>query len=208
MLSAEAAVGVALAGSTGADAVVAADAATVPLAAELDAEACIHQSVGQQFLLQAGTTGQEDEWLELRDPTGPARWAWRRAHVHQGLEERGKTAGTRRALAKAHSLTLCCQAPGCAALVAMQAARRQARAAARATFAPGDGCGSRACSANFRPGQHKRNQRKMAAALEGGARTLVRWPSSLGATGVWKRPPWAAATAAARAIEAAERAGA
>ena len=208
MLSAEFAADVARAGPFDADAAVAADAATVPLAAHLDADACIHQSVGQQVLLPADTTGHDDEWLDLRDPTGPSRWAWRRAHVHQGLEERGKTAGTRRALAKAHSLTLCCQAPGCAALVAMQAARTQARAAARATYAPGDGCGSRACSANYRPGQFKRNQLKMAAALEGGARTLVRWPSSLGATGVWKRPPWAAAAAAVRAIEAAERAGA
>ena len=83
MLSAEVADGVARAGSTGADAIVAADAAAVPLAAQPDAELRIHQSVGQQNLLLAGSTGQQDEWLELRDPTGPSRWAWRRAHVHQ-----------------------------------------------------------------------------------------------------------------------------
>ena len=76
---------------------------------------------------------QRDELLELRDPSGPARWAARRA-CGSGLGELakpGRAQGTRDALAAAHALTCVCCAPGCVALVALQAARAAARAAGR-----------------------------------------------------------------------------
>ena len=141
--------------------------------------------------------GESDELVELRDSERQDVW-------HNGMPsvDRGYAPTTLAALAAAHQLTLVCSAPGCKALVDMQAARRKARAAGRTTYAPGDGCAGRDCSGHFRPGQYRSRQRKMAAALSSGGRKLIRWPASLGATAVWQRPRWAAAAAAEAALEA------
>ena len=93
------------------------------------------------------------------------------------------------------------QCTHCAALVDLQAARRRANAEHRRIFVAGDGCGSRSCSRNFRPGQHWRRQLTMAAALRDGQRVLVRWPACLEARAMWRAN-------AANTNEAAERAAA
>ena len=128
---------------------------------------------------------QRDELLELRDPSGPARWAARRA-CGSGLGELakpGRAKGTRDALTAAHTLTCVCCTPGCVALVDLQAARTAARAAARSTFAPGDGCAGRDCcatrGARFQPGRFRARQQGMAAAVKDGERKLLRWPASI-----------------------------
>ena len=114
-------------------------------------------------------------------------WAAARARHHpNGRAQRGEAEGTARALAAAQSLTLVCARVDCNALVHLPAARRQAIKEGRDEFEPGDGCGSKTCSrGNFRPGQFKRNQYRMAAALELPSgpkrRHLVKWPESLAA---------------------------
>ena len=92
-----------------------------------------------------------------------------------------------------------CAAAGCASLVHMQAARRQANAADQTDYLPGDGCGSKQCSSNFRPGQFYSNQKRMATALERGERLLIAWPRGLDAREVEVQPVQAARDAAARA---------
>ena len=109
------------------------------------------QGVGENPTQEAAAKSDEqrDELLELRDPSGPARWAARRA-CGSGLgvlAKPGRAKGTRDALAAAHTLTCVCCTPGCAALVDLQAARREARAAGRSAFEPGDGCSGRSCCA-------------------------------------------------------------
>ena len=52
----------------------------------------------------------------------------------------------------------------------------------------GDGCGSRLCSLNHRPGQFLRNQLAMALALESGERLLIAWPRALSAREVEVQP--------------------
>ena len=93
--------------------------------------AAAHRASGRKLLsAQQGVGGnptqetadndeQRDKLLELRDPSGPARWAARRA-CGSGLGKLAKPGlaqVTRYALAAAHTLTcpLCCT-PGCVAL--------------------------------------------------------------------------------------------
>ena len=57
-----------------------------------------------------------------------------------------------------------------------------------ATYAAGDGCASPACSANFRLGQFRKGQHRMAKVLLSGKRHLTAWPPSLVAREVWAAP--------------------
>ena len=128
-------------------------------------------------------------------------WAESRAR-HQpygSREKRGLAEGTLRALATAQALTAVCSVVGCSSLVHVQAARRQAKAAGRADYLPGDGCGSRGCSLKHRPGQFLSNQRSMASKLENGRRLLIAWPRGLGAREVVVQSMKTASAAAARA---------
>ena len=178
------------------------DAATTTTTAGTDGRPTL-EVVQQQNNLQLEMTQPEegdehDEQIQLRmDPEQRAVW-------HNGTPsvEKGCADNTLAALAAAHTLSFVCSAPGCKALVDAQAARRKARAAGRTTYAPGDGCAGRGCSGHHRPGQFKMRQRKMAAALMSGGRKLIRWPATLEATEVWRRPRWAAAAAAEAALEA------
>ena len=129
------------------------------------------------------------EWAEARARHQP--WGSR--------DKRGRAAGTLRALGTAQALTLQCATAGCTALVHFQAARRQANAADRVEYETGDGCGSRLCSRNHRPGQFLRNQLAMALALESGERLLITWPGELGAREVKLQPTLSALEAAAAA---------
>ena len=128
-------------------------------------------------------------------------WAEARARHHSwgSRAKRGLAKGTLRALGTAQALTVVCSAEGCSSLVHVQAARRQANAAGRDVYLPGDGCGSRRCSLNHRPGQFHHNQRTMAAALEGGRRLLIAWPDGLAAREVKLQTVQAARDAAALA---------
>lgn len=108
-----------------------------------------------------------------------ARGAWR---LRVG---KGNAPGTREALRRSHTLVMVCCAKGCAAFVDLQAARRAARKNGRSTFASGDGCASRVCSRNFRPGQFRRRQDKMAQDLLSCDRRLMRWPATITARAVW-----------------------
>lgn len=124
--------------------------------------------------------------------SGPRPWPW-------GVGK-GNAAGTRKALAQSHKLVLRCESRECDALVDLQSARRRARTQGRASFAAGDGCGSRACSMNFRPGQFVRRQHKMGRALQEGTRELIRWPAILTASAVWRAPACEAHAAGAKAL--------
>ena len=117
-------------------------------------------------------------------------WADARARHHPwgSRDERGRAPGTLRALGTAQALTLQCATQGCAALVHLQAARRRANAVGRVKYEAGDGCGSRLCSLNHRPGQFLRNQLAMALALESGERLLIAWPRALSAREVEVQP--------------------
>ena len=117
-----------------------------------------------------GSAEQRAAWAERR-----ASWRWGR------FPPPGHADSQKTALRAAHALTLVCIAPGCAALVDLQTARRLARAAGRDCFEPGDGCAGATCSAKSWPARHKRQQKEMAAALRGGSRALVLWPQTTAA---------------------------
>jgi len=139
------------------------------------------------LLYNSGITQGDGSILVTMEAGKYTRDAWEAArarHHPDGRARRGEAEGTTRVLAAAQSLTLVCARVGCNALVHMPAARRQAIKDGRDEFKPGDGCGSRTCSAgNFRPGQFKRNQCKMATALVSPIsrkpRHLIKWPESL-----------------------------
>lgn len=152
----------------------------------------IHEIGVPDKLMDAEVHERDSPILISLDADAATRACWtasRAQHVawHERAR-RGHAEGTLRALGAAHKLTLVCQRKGCGALVHMQAARRRARAAGRLTFAHGDGCGSRRCSKNFRPGQYVRNQLLMAMALEASTRHLAEWPLRLGARELWIQP--------------------
>ena len=116
------------------------------------------------------------------DASLDTRRAWdaaRRRHHPGGRDGKGYADGTQHALAVCRGFTLRCAV--CGSLVHWMAARTRARKAKRVHFMPGDGCSGRSCSLNFRPGQHKAGQRKMAHALSTGARRLIAWLPSLDA---------------------------
>jgi hypothetical protein len=141
------------------------------------------------LLFNSGIAQSDGSVLVSMDAGMHTRNAWaaaRARHHPNGRAQRGEAEGTARALAAAQSLTLVCARVDCNALVHLPAARRQAIKEGRDEFEPGDGCGSKTCSrGNFRPGQFKRNQYRMAAALELPSgpkrRHLVKWPESLAA---------------------------
>ena len=109
-----------------------------------------------------------------------AIWEARRACFRHGRYPRPGTAETtKEALRAAHVQTLLCKDPACRHLVDLQSARRIARAAGRSRFEPGDGCGSRSCSAKHWKARFHRQQLKMAAALRAGDRVLVLWPEGI-----------------------------
>ena len=126
-----------------------------------------------------------------------AVWAARRACFWYGRYPRPGTAeSTRAALRAAHGQTLLCRVPECRALVDLQSARRIARAAGRDRFEPGDGCGSKSCSAKFWRSRFRSQQLKMATALRDNKRVLVLWPASTTGRATLRVAP-AALTAAA-----------
>jgi hypothetical protein len=67
----------------------------------------------------------------------------------------------------------------CHSLVDLQHARRQARAAGRSQFSPGDGCANRRCSLHHCPARFARRQLDSAQKLLAGECALVLWPSSV-----------------------------
>jgi hypothetical protein len=142
--------------------------------------------------------------LLLRDPDAPCRWTWRRAHLaHTGDRGRpGISLATRAARLGAHSLLSVCGREGCHALVDYVCARRQANAAGRGRYMPGDGCASRLCSAAHKPGKHARRQRAAATALRMAMKVLIELPGSTDAVSV-ALPPRSAVLAAASEAEAA-----
>ena len=128
-------------------------------------------------------TGERALGLTAAPRSGPAdraRWAATRARCcpHGTRPRPGTAQSQRQALRLAHGQTLVCLAPGCTALVDLQAARRCARASGRDAFEPGDGCASPACSACSWPARFEARQRRMAIALLTGERSLVLWPAS------------------------------
>ena len=117
-----------------------------------------------------------------------------RHHSYGSRARRGRAKGTLRSIGTAQALTLRCRADG--ALVHVQSARRRARAEGREEYMPGDGCSSRHCSRNFRPGQFLHGQMSMADGLEDGERFLIEWPIGLGAREVTVLPARTAVEAA------------
>jgi len=148
----------------------------------------------------AGRPGDGDDLLHLwRLPTRADGRRYSRPFRGIG---KGKAPNTYCALRQSHALVLQCAR--CAALVDLQAARRRANAEHRRTFVAGDGCGSRSCSRNFRPGPQWRRQLTMAAALRDGQRVLVRWPACLEARAMWRANVTNTNDAAERAVAGAK----
>jgi len=128
--------------------------------------------------------------LEVADADARERWAAARRRSHGPRAKPGYAMGTARALKAAQGCTVVCMKEGCGALVHLQAARRQARAAARTIFVSGDGCASKSCSGgHVQPGRFARRQVQMAKALLDGSRTLVLWPAlTESRTNMWIAP--------------------
>lgn len=174
---------------------------------ECISQVCVCQEHVTEYLedavREAGRASHGDELLHLRRlasighrlaRSGPRPWGW-------GVGK-GNAPGTRRALEQSHKLVLMCEADDCSALVDLQSARRRARAQGRQSFAAGDGCGSRSCSRNFRPGQFAGRQRTMGQALRDGSRELIRWPAVLAPRAVWRTAAAEAHTAGTRVVAA------
>jgi hypothetical protein len=140
------------------------------------------QQVHREYLALHDRVDDADTDLEsIQCGTAEQRavWAARRACFWHGRYPRPGTAETTKAaLRAAHGQTLLCRVPECRALVDLQSARRIARAAGRSRFQPGDGCGSKSCSAKHWRRRFHAQQRKMASALRDGKRVLVLWPES------------------------------
>ena len=125
-----------------------------------------------------------DQLVELLKATTDdwARWAANSRRPSQGVG-RGRGGRSEEALRRVHELLFVCE--GCSGLVNGQAARVRAYAAGRLSFVGTDGCGSRACSGNHRPGSYRAGQERMARGLLAAERRLVRWPSTTAHTHVW-----------------------
>lgn len=133
----------------------------------------------------AGTChGGTDQLVELprATPDDWARWAANSRRPSQDVG-RGRGGRSEEALWRVHELLFVCE--GCGGLVSSQAARVRAYAAGRLSFVGTDGCGSRACSGNHRPGSYRAGQVRMARGLLAAERRLVRWPSTTAHTHVW-----------------------
>ena len=112
------------------------------------------------------------------------RWAanGRRPSQWEG-DGRGVADGSAAALWRVHELLLVCDV--CSGLVNGQAARAQTYAAGRLSYAEADGCGSRICSSNHRPGSYRAGQGNMARGLLAMELQLIRWPASTAHTHAW-----------------------
>lgn len=119
-----------------------------------------------------------DRLVELTWARGAGSSRW----LSRGIG-RGRGGRSKEALWRVHELLFVCE--GCSGLVDGQAARVRAYAAGRLSFAGTDGCGSRACSGNHRPGSYRAGQENMARGLLAGERRLVRWPLTTAHTHVW-----------------------
>ena len=120
--------------------------------------------------------------LPRAGPDDRRAWAQRRGRCKSVSElvGRGNAPGSRVALRRENCATVVCCRAGCAALVHLHSARRQARAEGRDRFTAGDGCAGRLCSRNWRQSQFAAGQRRMAAALAAAERFLAPWPASCG----------------------------
>lgn len=138
-----------------------------------------------------------------RRASGPAR---RRELDGRGPEdpEPGKGGAPGCLLGLRHSSALLVSCSACGHLVDLHVARRHARASNRASFRPGDGCGSRACSAAHKPAQFARRQRGFADALASRRRALVQVPQELVPRHVWVRCSVDQRLAIAQALAAAQ----
>ena len=129
----------------------------------------------------------DDLYLSLADPDAAhinAQRGYRlRPGAHPGVGS-GNAPGSHTALRLAHGLTFQCPTPGCESLVNLQAAKRRARAAGRDRYALGDGCASKVCSANHKPGRFSSRQRTCATGLLHSHRLLIRRPDRTDATHV------------------------
>ena len=138
------------------------------------------QQVHREYLALHDRVDDADTDLEtIRCGTLEQRAVWeaRRACFWHGRYPRPGTAETtQNALKAAHAQTLLCRVPECRSIVDLQSARRIAHSAGRNCFEPGDGCGSKSCSAKHWRSRFRSQQRKMASALRDGKRVLVLWP--------------------------------
>lgn len=146
------------------------------MAASLDVKGFAARGVthNEVMLSLIASDETQDEWIAARA----------RHHAWGSRARPGFADGSQDALDICRSLTLVCEQECCGALVHWMAALRQARAAQRAAFTPGDGCSSRMCSKNHRPGAFRSAQRSMAAGLKSRKRYLIEWPSGPNARAV------------------------
>ena len=116
----------------------------------------------------------------LAVPGAPARAEARRASGRNRMSRSdGVPQGQLDALRLAGALTFVCPTQGCGSLIHLQAARRAARAAGRAHYEDGDGCGSPSCSRDFRRGKFVGRQLARAAELLRCNRILIARPELL-----------------------------
>jgi hypothetical protein len=136
-----------------------------------DAGARAHH-MDQLVALPRATAEDRERWAA--DSRRPSEW--------EG-DGRGAADGSVAALWRVHGLLLVCEM--CSGLVNGQAARVHAYAAGRLSFVGTDGCGSRVCSRNHRPGSYRAGQESMAHGLLAAERQLIRWPASTAHTRAW-----------------------
>ena len=143
-------------------------------------------------LLQRGCVLHEVSSSEAR-----GRWAAARARHHPGgRANRGCDEGTIAATNFARGQLIVCSK--CNMPVQLQAARRLARKAGRASIAGGDGCAAAGCtSSHAQPVRTARTLEGRAAGVLSGARALVLPPpTTASGTDLWMAPPELALTLA------------
>jgi len=169
---------------------------------ELDGEETEYAAIIQ--LAEAERRERGCGLIEVASVEARSRWETERARHHPwGSRARpGFAAGTQEALQSAQRQLLVCLRRECRALVHLQSARQQARAAGRDTLAAGDGCASRLCTlGHVRPQRFARTQEAMATGLLGGSHTLVLPPPAVTArANLWTVPDSLACRVAHRVL--------
>ena len=118
-----------------------------------------------------------------------ADWYKRRYTPYDLRPGRGGRKGSHDGLARGRQRLVTCRRPGCDALVQLGHASRGAALAGRATYAAGDGCGSRLCCTGvYHRGRWEARQRVLRAQMLSGARSVTSWPECVPVRADQRRP--------------------
>ena len=148
--------------------------------------------------------GERQTRVVVRDPDGPARWAFYkrippRSLVRPEPHPRGHGEGPAKGRRTTAPLTLVCRRAGCGALICWRMAKAAARKGGRQAMAAGAGCANprhdarrgearKAARGHRHQKRFEETQLRMARELEEGERILVAWPEAENDMDVWERP--------------------